>query len=78
MNARDEAALALWQANHKRVPMTDDDQIRMDAILKEFFAGIREEERKAEFERQQRCVTEEMSKCVIFISDLPPHLSGAL
>jgi len=32
----------------------------------------------AEFEDQLRCVTEEMGRCVIFISDLPPHLSGAL
>jgi len=31
-----------------------------------------------EFEEQLRCVNEEMSKCVIFISDLPPHLSAAL
>lgn len=29
-------------------------------------------------EEQLRCVDEEMSKRVIFISDLPPHLSGVL
>lgn len=30
------------------------------------------------FEEQLQCVSEEMGKCVIFVSDLPPHLSGAL
>lgn len=29
-----------------------------------------------EFEEQLRAVSEEMGKCVIFISDLPPHLSA--
>lgn len=30
------------------------------------------------YEEQLRGVTEEMGKCVIFGSDLPPHLLGAL
>lgn len=29
-----------------------------------------------EFEEQLRCVEREMGKCVIFYSDLPPHLSA--
>jgi hypothetical protein len=29
-----------------------------------------------EFEEQLRCVNEEMGKCVIFLSDLPSHLSA--
>ena len=32
----------------------------------------------AEYEDQLRCVEQEMGKCVIFISDLPPHLSASL
>jgi hypothetical protein len=69
MTSQQEAdcALAIWQAHR-------DDQERMDSILKAFFAQVRADE----YEEQLRCVDEEMSKCVIFISDLPPHLSAAL
>ncbi len=46
------------------------------------FAALMEEFKsfptKEEFDRQLRCVEEEMGKCVIFISDLPSHLSAAL
>jgi hypothetical protein len=47
-------------------------------MLRDFFADVREEERTAEFKRQLECVREEMGRCVIFTSDLPSHLSGAL
>ena len=73
MTSQQEAdlSLAIYQANR-------DDQARMDRMLREFFSDVRETEREEEFKRQLRCVTEEMGKCVIFISDLPPHLSAAL
>ena len=66
-----DAALSIFQANR-------DDQERMDRMLREFFSDVRETEREEEFKRQLRCVSEEMGKCVIFLSDLPPHLSSAL
>jgi hypothetical protein len=66
-----QAALEIYQSNR-------DDQERMDRMLRDFFADVREEERTAEFKRQMRCVSEEMGRCVIFTSDLPSHLSGAL
>lgn len=40
-----------------------------------FLAELREDYL---YEDQLSAVSEEMGKCVIFISDLPPHLSGAL
>jgi hypothetical protein len=66
-----DAALSIFQANR-------DDQVRMDRMLREFFSDVRETEREEEFKRQLRAVSEEMGKCVIFTSDLPSHLSGAL
>ena len=66
-----QAALDIFQANR-------DDQERIDSLLRDFFADVREEERTAEFKRQMQCVSEEMGKCVIFTSDLPSHVSGAL
>jgi hypothetical protein len=66
-----QAALEIYQSNR-------DDQERMDRMLRDFFADVREEERTAEFKRQMRCVSEEMGRCVIFTSDLPSHVSGAL
>ncbi len=73
MTSQQEAdlSLAIYQANR-------DDQERMDRMLREFFSDVRETEREEEFKRQLRCVEQEMGKCVIFISDLPPHLSAAL
>jgi len=61
-----DEALALWQSHR------GDDQERIDSLLKEFFAQVRADE----YEDQLRLVSEEMGKCVIFISDLPPHLSS--
>lgn len=65
MTSQQEAdcALAIWQAHR-------DDQVRIDALLKEFFAGVREEERKAEFKRQMSCVLVEFP-CVITGSQSP-------
>jgi|GEM_PF-4761336 len=66
-----QAALDIYQSNR-------DDQERIDSLLRDFFADVREEERTAEFKRQIDCVREEMGRCVIFTSDLPSHVSGAL
>ena len=33
---------------------------------------------KEQYEHQLNVMREEFGRCVIFISDLPPHLSGAL
>jgi hypothetical protein len=63
-----DEALALWQSPR------GDDQERMDSILKEYFAQVRADE----YEDQLRLVSEEMGRCVIFTSDLPSHVSGAL
>jgi hypothetical protein len=63
-----DEALALWQSHR------GDDQERMDSILKEYFAQVRADE----YEDQLRLVSEEMGRCVIFTSDLPSHVSGAL
>lgn len=52
-----QAALDIYQSNR-------DDQARMDRMLREFFADVREAEREAEFKRQLQCVRSEMS-CVI-------------
>jgi|GEM_PF-7023018 len=66
MNAHDEAALAVWQqlreaglTPEERIQNLDD-QIRIDGLLREFFAGVRADE----YEHQLRLVSEEMS-CVI-------------
>jgi hypothetical protein len=61
-------ALALYQANR------DCPREILEGLLAEFF-GIISAEQYAE---QLRCVELEMGKCVIFTSDLPPHLSAAL
>jgi hypothetical protein len=66
MNARDEAALALYQAN-KSSP-------EIEALLDQFFSFPTSNE----YEEIQSCVTEIFSERPIFYSDLPPHLSGAL
>ena len=62
-----DAALAIYQANR-------DAQERMDRLLKDFFAQVRADEYEEQLERVYR----EMAKCLIYCSDLPPHLSGAL
>jgi hypothetical protein len=59
-----DAALAIHQSNR-------DDQERMDRILRDFFADVREEERTAEFKRQMSCVHVEFP-CVI--TSLPSPL----
>jgi hypothetical protein len=63
-----DEALALWQSHR------GDDQERMDRILRDFFADVREEERTAEFKRQMSCVHVEFP-CVIFT---PPSFSPSL
>ena len=65
MQPRDEAALALYQAN-KRHP-------EIETLLDQFFGFTT----KAEFERQLRCVEQEFP-CVISTSDFSSQLSGAL
>jgi hypothetical protein len=52
-----DIALKIYQANR-------DDQERMNRMLREFFADVREEERTAEFKRQMSCVSVEFP-CVI-------------
>jgi hypothetical protein len=67
-----DLALEIYRANR-------DDQVRMDSLLREFFADVREEERTAEFKRQLECVREEMSCPVItrpFSSSSAPSLSA--
>jgi hypothetical protein len=67
-----QAALEIYQSNR-------DDQERMDRMLRDFFADVREEERTAEFKRQLECVREEMSCPVItrpFSSSSAPSLSA--
>jgi hypothetical protein len=67
-----QAALDIYQSNR-------DDQERMDRMLREFFADVREEERTAEFKRQLECVREEMSCPVTtkqFSSSSAPSLSA--
>jgi hypothetical protein len=59
-----QAALEIYQSNR-------DDQERMDRILRDFFADVREEERTAEFKRQMSCVHVEFP-CVI--TSLPSPL----
>jgi len=58
-----DCALAIWQAHR-------DDQVRMDQILREFFAQVRADE----YETQLSAVREEMS-CVI--STLPSSLRSS-
>jgi hypothetical protein len=59
-----DLALDIYQSNR-------DDQERMDRMLREFFADVREEERTAEFKRQMSCVHVEFP-CVI--TSLPSPL----
>lgn len=60
-----DVLLAQWQSLW---PMPPAERVkRIDQIRADY-----------EFEEQLRCVEQEMGKCVIFISDLPPHLSAAL
>jgi len=66
MNTRDEAALALFQANRKSP--------EIEALLDAFFNFPTSDE----YKRQQSCVAEIFSAKPIFLSDLPSHLSGAL
>lgn len=61
-----DQALELWRAN-KHYP-------EIEALLDEYFGLISVQR----YEEQLRCVSEVMSAPVIFTSDLPPHLSGAL
>ena len=74
MNARDEAALALWQKNRGQTPMSQEAIERMESMLAEYYDRVTSNE----YERQQSCVTEIFSAKQIFTSDLPSHLSGAL
>jgi hypothetical protein len=60
-----DEALALWQSHR------GDDQERMDSLLRDFFADVREEERTAEFKRQMQAVYVEFP-CVI--TSLPSPL----
>ena len=59
-------ALALYQSNRNNP--------EIEALLEAFFNFPTSDE----YKRQQSCVAEIFSAKPIFISDLPPHLSGAL
>ncbi|MEH2501205.1 hypothetical protein V1290_000016 [Bradyrhizobium sp. AZCC 1578] len=66
MNAHDEAALSVWQQLREAGLTPEertknlDDQIRMDSLLRSFFAEVRADE----YEVQLRLVSEEMASCV--------------
>jgi len=47
-------------------------QQEADELLAEYWAE------KTQYERELELVLEEMARCVIFVSDLPLHLSEAL
>jgi hypothetical protein len=66
MQPRDEQALAIWQA-HRHSP-------EIEALLDQFFNYPT----NVQYEEQLQCVHAVMSAPVIFTSDLPSHLSGAL
>ena len=64
MNARDEAALALWLENRGMTPMSQDAIDRMNSLLDQFYGCPTQNE----YDRQMSCVEAEFPTCVTFIS----------
>lgn len=59
MNARDEAALAIWLENRGQTPMSQEAVERMESRLREFF----DSKTADDYEDQLRAVSKEMSAC---------------
>jgi hypothetical protein len=69
MNAQDEMALSVWQQLRELPPEQRlealDDQVRMDSLLRSFFAEVRADE----YEVQLRLVREEMALCPVITKE---------